>query len=62
MAYSPYDHNNGFGIGVDVPIGLADTAIGGQRIEEYMNNATIQKYKQQAVNCHVPNCQSVAYL
>ena len=30
-------------LGVDVPIGLADTAIGGQRIEEYMNNATIGK-------------------
>jgi hypothetical protein len=30
-------------LGVDVPIGLADTAIGGQRIEEYMNNATINK-------------------
>lgn len=28
-------------LGVDVPIGLVDTAIGGQRIEEYMNNATI---------------------
>jgi hypothetical protein len=27
-------------LGVDVPIGLADTAIGGQRIEEYMNNAS----------------------
>lgn len=30
-------------LGVDVPIGLADTAIGGQRIEEFMNNATIGK-------------------
>jgi len=30
-------------LGVGVPIGLADTAIGGQRIEEYMNNATIGK-------------------
>ena len=30
-------------LGVDVPIGLADTAIGGQRIEEFMNNATISK-------------------
>lgn len=30
-------------LGVDVPIGLADTAIGGQRIEEYMNNATINR-------------------
>jgi hypothetical protein len=28
-------------LGVDVPIGIANTAIGGQRIEEYMNNATI---------------------
>lgn len=26
-----------------MPIGLADTAIGGQRIEEYMNNITIGK-------------------
>lgn len=30
-------------LGVQVPIGLVDTAIGGQRIEEYMNNATINK-------------------
>ena len=30
-------------LGVDVPIGLVDTAIGGQRIEEFMNNATINK-------------------
>ena len=30
-------------LGVEVPIGLADTAIGGQRIEEFMNNATISK-------------------
>ena len=28
-------------LGVTWPIGLADTAIGGQRIEEYMNNETI---------------------
>ena len=28
-------------LGVDVPIGLANTAIGGQRIEEYMDNTTI---------------------
>jgi len=28
-------------LGVTAPIGLVDTAIGGQRIEEYMNNATI---------------------
>jgi len=30
-------------LGVTVPIGLADTAIGGQRIEEYMKNSTIGK-------------------
>jgi hypothetical protein len=28
-------------LGVDVPIGIANTAIGGQRIEEYMSNASI---------------------
>ena len=28
-------------LGVDVPLGLVDTAIGGQRIEEYMENVTI---------------------
>jgi len=28
-------------LGVDVPIGLADTAIGGQRIEEYSVNTTL---------------------
>mmetsp|Transcript_21094 Transcript_21094/g.32442 ORF Transcript_21094/g.32442 Transcript_21094/m.32442 type:complete len:669 (-) Transcript_21094:939-2945(-) len=33
-------------LGVDIPIGLTNTAIGGQRIEEYMNNATIGKCKQ----------------
>jgi hypothetical protein len=25
----------------DIPIGLANTAVGGQRIEEFMNNSTI---------------------
>ena len=30
-------------LGVDVPIGLADTAIGGQRIEEFSNNATLDR-------------------
>ncbi|CAB9525804.1 Sialate O-acetylesterase [Seminavis robusta] len=29
--------------GVDIPIGLSNTAIGGQRIQEFMNNATIEK-------------------
>ena len=30
-------------LGVNVPIGIANTAIGGQRIEEYASNATISK-------------------
>lgn len=31
-----------------IPIGLADTAIGGQRIEEYMDNSTVTQCSQRA--------------
>ena len=35
-------------LGVSVPIGLVDTAIGGQRIEEFMNNHTIGKCSERS--------------
>ena len=51
-------------LGVDTPIGIANTAIGGQRIEEYMVNTTesIGKCSERSGECSAPGpCAGAAW-